>query len=89
MSPWLLLVLTLIAVFITYDALKWGCNLKDAPFSAISNMWEGGLSHLPLSEQNKIKNYYANSIFGVFQIQLIFVVITISLAVSTVMAFLE
>lgn len=89
MSPWLLLVLTVIAAFITYDALKWGGNLKDAPFSVISNMWKGGLSHLPLSEQNKIKNYYATSIFGVVQFQLIFLVITICLAVATVRAFIN
>jgi hypothetical protein len=62
--------------------------VKEAPFSVISSMWKGGLSHLPLSEQNKIKDRYSSSIFGVFQFQVLFLVITISMAVATVRAFL-
>jgi len=52
-------------------------------------MWKGGLSHLPLSEQNKIKDRYASSIFGAVQFQLIFSAVTIGLAIATVRAFLE
>ncbi|WP_155802509.1 hypothetical protein [Halothiobacillus neapolitanus] len=62
--------------------------MKKAPFSVISSMWKGGLSHLPLSEQNKIKDRYTSSIFGVFQFQLFFLIVTIGMAVETVRAFL-
>jgi hypothetical protein len=62
--------------------------VKEAPFSVISSMWKGGLNHLSLSEQNKIKDHYSSSIFGVFQFQLLFLVITIGMAVTTVRAFL-
>ena len=89
MSPWILLLFTLIAAFITYDTFRWSGNLKDAPPNIISSMWRGGLNHLSLNEQDKIKNYYATSIFGVVQFQLIFLVVTIGLAFATVMAFLE
>lgn len=89
MSPWILLLFTVIAALVTYDAFRWSGNLKDAPPNIISSLWKGGLNHLPLSEQNKIKNYYATSIFGAVQFQLIFLAVTISLAFATVMAFLE
>jgi len=89
MTPWILLLLTLLSGYIAYDSFQWGGALKDAPFSVISSMWKGGLSHLPLSEQNKVKDRYASSIFGVVQFQLIFSAVTIGLAIATIRAFLE
>ncbi|MDR1935812.1 MAG: hypothetical protein LBS49_09610 [Candidatus Accumulibacter sp.] len=62
--------------------------MKEAPFSVISSMWKGGLSHLPLSEKNKIKERYSSSIFGIFQFQLLFLIITMGMAFATVRAFL-
>ncbi len=62
--------------------------MEKAPFSVISNMWKGGLNHLPLSEQNEIKDRYSSSIFGVFQFQLLILVVTIGMAVATIRAFL-
>jgi hypothetical protein len=62
--------------------------MKDTPFSIISSMWKGGLSHLTLSEQNKIKERYSSSIFGVVQFQLHIMVVTIGMAFATVRAFL-
>lgn len=88
MNPWILLLLTIISGYLTYDAFRWGSSVKDGPFSVISNMWKGGLSHLPLSEQDKIKDSFSSSIYGIFQFQLIFLIITIIMAVATVRAFL-
>lgn len=88
MISWLLLLFTVLCGYLTYDAFRWGNFLKGAPFSAISSMWKGGLSHLPLNEQNEIKERYSSSIFGIFQFQILFLVITIILAVATVRAFL-
>ena len=62
--------------------------MKEAPFSVISSMWKGGLRHLPLSERNEIKDRFSSSILGVFQFQLVFLVLTIAMAVATVRAFL-
>jgi hypothetical protein len=89
MTHWILLLLTILSGYIAYDSFRWGNALKDVPFSAIASMWKGGLSHLPLSEQNKIKDRYASSVFGVVQFQLIFLAVTIGLAIATVRAFLE
>jgi hypothetical protein len=89
MTPWIFLLLTILSGYIAYDSFRWGDSLKDAPFSVISSMWKGGVSHLPLSEQNKIKDRYASSVFGVVQFQLIFSAVTIGLAIATVRAFLE
>ena len=89
MSPWILLLFTIVAALVTIDAFRWGGSLKDAPASNISNMWKGGIDHLPLIKQNEIKNRYASSIFGVFQFQLVFLVVTLCLAVATIRAFMD
>lgn len=88
MNAWILLILTIFCGYITYDTFRWGGAMKKAPFSVISNLWKGGLGHLPLSEQNKIKDRYASSILGIFQIQWFFLIVTIGMAVATVRAFL-
>jgi hypothetical protein len=59
MSPWLLLMLTLVCGWLTYDAFRWKASLKEAPFSVIRNLWKGGLAHPSVAEQNKLKERYA------------------------------
>lgn len=88
MTPWLLLLGTLLVAYVTYDAFRLGDALKDAPFSAISGMWKGGLSHLSQTEKNRIQERYTHSGFGLFQIKFLFLLITLAMAVATVRAFL-
>jgi hypothetical protein len=88
MTPWLLLLGTLLCAYLTYDAFRLGNVLKDAPFSAISSMWKGELSHLSQVDKNKIKSLYVNSIHGIFQIKFLFLLATLGMAVATMRAFI-
>jgi hypothetical protein len=88
MTPWLLLLGTMVCAFVTYDAFRLGGALKDAPFNVISDMWKGGLSHLSQVDKNKIQERYAHSVFGLFQIKFLFLLATLAMAVATVRAFI-
>jgi hypothetical protein len=89
MNSWFLLFLTIGCAFITFDAFRWQQDVKRAPFSTISNLWKGGLSHLSASEKAKIQQRYSSTLFGVGQFCWLFLVITILLAVVTVRTFLQ
>ncbi len=88
MTAWLLLLGTLLGAYITYDAFRLGDALKDTPFSTISGMWKGGLSHLSQAEKNRIQERHSHSVFGFFQVKFLFLLITLGMAVATVRAFL-
>ena len=89
MGAWLLLLLTILCAWLTYDAWRWRSTLEKAPFSVIANLWRSRLEHLSLAEQNKVRDGFAsfqgNSAGGFVKL---FLVVTIILAALTVRAFL-
>lgn len=88
MTAWILLLLTLGCGFLTYDAFRWSGSIEKAPWSAISNLWKGGLSHLSITEQNQMKQRYASRLSGAGQLCWLFLVFTVLLAILTVQAFM-
>jgi hypothetical protein len=89
MTDWLLLFLTMGSAYLTYDAFRWSGSIERAPFSAISNMWKGGLSHLSIVEQNELKQRYASKLLGAGQLCWLFLFVTAVLAGLTVRAFMS
>lgn len=89
MTAWILLILTVGGAYLTYDAFRWSNSIKHAPFSAIASMWKGKLSHLNVTEQNQLKNRYASRLLGADQLCWLFLVITLLLAVQTILAFAQ
>lgn len=88
-AAWLLLLVTLLCAFVTYEIFRWSRGLKRGPFESAASLWKGGLTHLSLWEQQKLKEQAASWGIGLGQLALIFAVITVLLAVATVRAFLE
>lgn len=88
MTRWLLLLLTIGCGLLAYDALRWRTSTKSSPFSTIASLWKGGMSHLSITEQNKVRDSFASSLFA-GRIVWLFVGGTLLLAVLTVRAFLE
>lgn len=88
MTAWLLLVVTLGGAYLTYDAFRWSGSIESAPFSAIANLWKGGLSHLSVAEQNQLKQRYASKFLGAGQLCWLFLAVTVIFGVLTVRAFL-
>jgi len=87
MTSWILLFLTAVCAYVTYDAFRWRKAVERAPFSIIATLWKGGLSHLSTAEQADQQKRYASSLFGMGQIAWLFLAVTIALAGATVRAF--
>jgi hypothetical protein len=85
----ILLLLTVFCAYVTFDAFRLRGSIKDAPFSAIAGLWGNRGDHLSLAEQAKIKDRYRSFVIGAGKLALIFLVVTVVLAIATVRAFLE
>ncbi|WP_439606165.1 hypothetical protein [Hydrogenophaga sp.] len=88
MNAWLLLLVTLGCAYLTYDAFRWIGSIERTPFSAISSLWKGGLTHLSVVEQNRLKHQYASKLFGAGQLCWLFLTITVVLGIFTIRAFI-
>lgn len=88
MTAWLLLLLTVGSAYLTYDAFRWSGSTERAPFSTIASLWSGGLTHLSVKEQSELKQRYASKLLGAGQLCWLFLVMTVVLAVFTVLAFI-
>ncbi len=86
MTPWVLLLLTILCGYLTYDAFRWSGSVKGAPFSILESMWKSDLRHLSLSEQSQIRDRFSS--FFASKVLVIFLFITMGMAVATVRAFL-
>ena len=86
MEKWLLLMFTAIGAYVTYDSFRWRDSIKRAPFSVISSMWKGNLTHLSAAEQEKAKAH-VTSFMGGGQFPWIFLLVTIVCGVFAARAF--
>lgn len=89
MSAWLLLVLTIGSAYLTYDAFVFYGPLKRSRFIDVAASQGEALKHLPLHEQERIKQPFRSSPMGLGQLPWAFLVFTLGFAVATVVAFLE
>jgi hypothetical protein len=87
MTPWILLFLTLVSAYLTYDAFRWRTAVERGPFSTIASLWKGGLSHLPATKQAEVQQYYSSRLGS--QICWVFLITTVTLVVATVRAFVS
>ena len=88
MGKWMLLLRTALMGRMTFDAFKWRGSVGRAPFQVISHLWKGGLLHLPLAEQNRIRDQYASRT-GAVDLSWLFLAVTLGLAWLTVKVFIE
>jgi hypothetical protein len=88
MGAWLLLLATVGSAYLTYDAFRWSGAIEGAPFSAISSLWKGGLSHLSAAEQNQLKQRYSSKLLGAGQLCWLFLAVTVILGLLTIRAFI-
>ena len=89
MSPWLLLVLTVVCAALTYDAFCMRSAVRKSPFSVISHLWGKSADHLSLTEKEKIKDRFLMHGSGTFDLGPLFFLFTVVLAVATVKAFIQ
>ena len=90
MKAWVLLLLTVLCGYLTYDAYRWVSSLRDAPFSVIASLWRNRLSHLSVTEQNKVRDRFASyAPASAGRFVKLFLLFTIILATLTVQAFFE
>jgi hypothetical protein len=89
MRAWMLLILTILCGYFTCDAFRWRSSIKRAPFSVIAGLWRGGLRHMSIAEQNRLKDRFASfGSDGAGKFALLLLVVTITLAMLTIRAFL-
>ena len=89
MGKWVLLLLTIVMGWMTFDAYKWRGSVGRVPFQVISHFWKGGLQHLPLAERNRIRDQYASRWMGAVDLFWLMVVVTLGFAWLTFKAFME
>lgn len=88
MSPWILLILTFVFAYLTYDAFS--LVAPALPYSEIAKEMGQDLSHLTLSEQEKLNRYPNRIRLGdINQTGWVFGIVTVGFAIATVRAFLE
>jgi len=85
MTPWLLLIFTVLCAYATSVASRAAQGISRAPFSSIQHLWKGGLSYLSVAEKEKVQQtangYVAQKIFVMCAMA------TVLLAVKTARAF--
>ena len=87
---WLLLGLSVVSIALTIAAWRWKTNAKHIPFSAISKLFEGGLDHLSLQEQQAFRTRYDPwRLGGIGEFVIIFALVSVYLLIATARAFLE
>lgn len=85
MVGWLLLGLTVVFAYLTYDALSHAKALRRGPFSMIASTWKNGPSPLANTERNDVKQRHAHGFAN--DIGPLLLVMTIILGVATVRTF--
>lgn len=81
-------MLTVVSIWLTVDAVRWKLGAKDIPFSAISSLWKGGLSHLSLAERQAVRDRYLSSLWGIGQFAWLFALVSVVLVIVTIREFL-
>ena len=88
MSPWVLLILTFVFAYLTYDAVS--LVAPPLPHRDVAKGLGQDLSDMTLSEQEKLSRYPNLYRLGdINQTGWFFGVLTIGLAVATIRAFIE
>ncbi|MGE4447825.1 MAG: hypothetical protein AB7E15_05935 [Azospira sp.] len=88
MLPWLLALLTAVFAYLTYDALS--LVAPALPYSETAKGMGQDLSHMPLSEQEKLNRYPNRYRLGdLNQTVWLFAILAVGFAVASVLAFLE
>lgn len=88
MFPWILLILTFVFAYLTYDAFS--LVAPSLPYSEIAKGMGQDLSHMTLSEQEKINQYPNRYRLGdINQMGWVFGILAIGCALATIRAFLE
>ena len=87
MFPWLLLVLTAVFAYLTYDAAS--LVAPALPYSEIAKGMGQDLSYMQLSDQEKLNRYpYVHRLGNLNQTVWLFAILTVGFATATVFAFL-
>ena len=88
MFPWLLLVLTVVLAYLTYDAMS--LVAPALPYSEIAKGMGQNLSYMPLAEQEKLNRYPSLHRFGdLNQTVWLFAILTVGFCIATVFAFVQ
>lgn len=88
MPPWLLLILTLVFAYLTYDALA--LVAPSLPYSEIAKGMGQDLPHMSLNEQEKLSRYpFSYRLGDINQTGSIFGIITLGFALASIHAFIE
>ena len=85
MTPWLLLIGTVLCAYATSVASRSMQRVNGAPFSSIRRLWKGGLYYLSVTEKERLQQYMnrdaAHTVFVMCAMATVF------LAVQTARAF--
>lgn len=88
MSPWFLLILTLVFAYLTYDALS--LVAPSRPYAEIAKDMGQDLSHMLVSEQEKLNRYpYQYRLGDLNQTGWVFGILTLGFALATIRTFVE
>jgi len=88
MFPWLLLFFTFVFAYLTYDALS--LVAPSLPYSEIAKGLGQDLSHMSLSDQEKLNRYPNRYRLGdINQTAWVFGILTLGFALATIQAFIE
>lgn len=88
MIPWLLLVLTAVFAYLTYDSLS--LVAPTLPYSKVAKDLGQDLSYMSLAEQEKLNRYPNRYRLGdLNQIPWLFAILTIVFATASALAFLK
>lgn len=91
MISWLLLLITAVLAYVTYDAfsLRSG-SYRTLPYRVVAKVWGQDVSHLSLEAQERAKNYnLTRGIGNVEQSPWAFLILFLGFAAATIRAFLE
>ena len=88
-SPWLLLVLTIVCAILAFDAFRWGAPMKEQPFRFLPRESRRGMGHMPLADQERVYRSLHPSALGPGVLAWLFLAMTILLGVLTVLAFID
>jgi len=88
MSPWLLLILTFVFAYLTYDSFS--LVAPALPYSEIAKNMGQNLSHMSLGEQEKLNRYpILHRLGDINQTCWVFGILTLGFALATIRAFVE
>lgn len=88
MFPWILLILTFVFAYLTYDALS--LVAPSLPYSEIAKGMGQDLSHMSLGEQEQLNRHPNCYRLGdINHTGWVFAILTIGFAVATILMFIE